>query len=35
MEEVLMRDIMKKEGNYGIHYSLEKGRFPTLYEAYP
>jgi hypothetical protein len=31
----IMRDIMNKEGNYGIHYSFAKARFPTLDEAYP
>ena len=31
----IMRDIMKKEGRYGVHYDLMKGRFPTMDEAYP
>jgi len=31
----IMRDIMKKEGNFGILYSFELDRFPTLDEAYP
>lgn len=31
----IMRDIMKKEGNFPIYYDLEKMRYPTLDEAYP
>jgi len=31
----IMRDIMKKEGNYPIYFDIEKGRAPTLDEAYP
>ena len=31
----IMRDIMKKEGNYDVHYSFANGRFPTLDEVYP
>jgi len=31
----IMRDIMKKEGNFGVYYSFRLGRFPTLEEAYP
>lgn len=31
----IMRDIMKKEGRYGVHYDLRLERFPTLDEAYP
>lgn len=31
----IMRDIMKKEGDFPIYYDIEKGRFPTLDEVYP
>jgi three-Cys-motif partner protein len=31
----IMRDIMKKEGNYPIYYDIAKGKYPTLDEAYP
>ena len=31
----IMRDIMKKEGNYGLYYDLTKGRVSTLDEVYP
>jgi len=31
----IMRDIMKKEGNFPIYYDILKGRYPTLDEAYP
>ena len=30
-----MRDIMKKEGQYGVYFDIAKGRFPTLDEVYP
>lgn len=30
----IMRDIMKKEGNFPIYYDIEQGRFPTLDEVY-
>jgi three-Cys-motif partner protein len=31
----IMRDIMKKEGDFGLYYDLMKERVPTLDEAYP
>jgi len=31
----IMRDIMKKEGDFPIYYDILKGRYPTLDEAYP
>ena len=31
----IMRDIIKKEGNFGVHYSFRLERFPTLDEVYP
>jgi three-Cys-motif partner protein len=31
----IMRDIMKKEGQYSIYFDIQKGRFPTLDEVYP
>jgi three-Cys-motif partner protein len=31
----IMRDIMKKEGEFGLYYDLLKEKVPTLDEAYP
>ena len=31
----IMRDIMKKEGDFPIYYDIEKWRFPALDEVYP
>ncbi len=31
----IMRDIMKKEGDYPIYYNMIRGKKPTLDEAYP
>lgn len=31
----IMRDIMKREGDFAVYYNILKGRFPTLDEVYP
>lgn len=31
----IMRDIMKREGDFPIYYDIVKGRYPTLDEIYP